>query len=93
MLKKLIGKNIKKTRLNLGMSQGQLAKNLGKSSPAYIAFIEAGKRNINIVDFINLARILRTTVAELIGEKEYQNKIKTYTIKDENGAPICKFKM
>lgn len=72
--KKALGERIKERRLTLGLSQGELAKSVNKSSPAYIAFIESGERNISTMDLMLLAKQLGTTVSELIGENKNNKK-------------------
>ncbi|NQU83364.1 MAG: helix-turn-helix transcriptional regulator [Parcubacteria group bacterium] len=76
--KKRIGENIKKLREKLKLSQGELAKNVGKQTATYIAFIEKGERNITTVDLMAIAKQLGATVASLIGEE----KIKSTTFKE-----------
>lgn len=68
--KKELGERIKALREDAGLTQGELAKKVGKSSPAYIAFIEAGDRNISAMDLMLIAKQLGTSVAELMGEKK-----------------------
>ncbi len=68
--KKEIGKNIRNTREQLGLSQSQLAEKVGKKSTAFIAYVEAGERNISTLDLLTIARVLETTVSELVGEVE-----------------------
>lgn len=46
-LRKFIGGKIKEYREKRRLTQTELAKIVGKSSPAYIAFIESGMRNID----------------------------------------------
>jgi len=65
-----LGKKVRKYREIMGFSQTELAKEIHKSSAAYIAYIEAGKRNISTIDLMALANVLETTVSNLIGEKE-----------------------
>ena len=54
-----IGKILKERRVLLEMTQTELALEIGKISPAYIAFIESGKRNISLCDFIKYCNVLR----------------------------------
>jgi len=68
--KKLIGKRIKQQREASKMTQGELSKAVGKSSAAYIAFIEGGERNVSMVDLLKIAKALNTTVASLTVSSE-----------------------
>lgn len=67
-VKKALGRSIRQKREALGLSQTELAISVKKESPAYIAFIEAGERNISAMDLMLIAKKLGTTVSELIGE-------------------------
>lgn len=71
--KKQLGQRIKAKREELEMSQLELAKSVKKSSPAYIAFIEAGERNVSAMDLMLIAKSLGTTVSELMGESLSKN--------------------
>lgn len=68
--KKALGKRIRQKREELGLSQSELAISVKKESPAYIAFIEAGERNISAMDLMLIAKKLGTSVSELIGESK-----------------------
>lgn len=68
--KKIIGEKIKAKREELGLSQEELAKSVGKQTATYIAFIEKGERNITTVDLMAIAKTMGTTVASLIGEEK-----------------------
>ncbi|MDP4007750.1 MAG: helix-turn-helix transcriptional regulator [Candidatus Peregrinibacteria bacterium] len=63
-----LGKRIKSKREELGLSQSELANSVNKSSAAYIAFIEAGDRNVSAMDLMLIAKRLGVTVASLLGE-------------------------
>lgn len=63
----ILYKNIKKKRLELGMSQEQLAKKVGYSSRSMIAKIEAGDIDLHQSKIEEIAIALGTTSAELMG--------------------------
>ena len=65
-----LGKRIQEKREKLGISQLELAKSANKHSAAYIAFIEAGDRNVTAMDLMLIAKALGTTVSVLLGEGE-----------------------
>ena len=71
-----IGQTIKKLREDLNITQTELAKSVQKSSPAYIALIESGERNMSTMDLLLIAKQLGATVAELIGEGNKKEKPK-----------------
>ncbi|OYQ41588.1 hypothetical protein CHU92_04325 [Flavobacterium cyanobacteriorum] len=63
-----IGNRIRNLREQLGYSQENLALELGITQPSY-ARLEKQDERISIIRLIQIADILKTTVAELIGEK------------------------
>lgn len=69
-----LGERIRQHRERLSMTQTDLAKAVHKSSPAYIAFIESGDRNISTLDLMLIAKVLGVTVSELVGEGEPKKK-------------------
>lgn len=58
---KMLGKKIKKFRLQKGLSQEQLAE-LCDLSTAYISLIETGKRKINFSQLEKIAHTLELTI-------------------------------
>lgn len=62
----LLGKKIKKYRLRARLTQGDLSIMVGHSSPAFIAYIEHGHRNINAIDLSVLAKKLGVSTDELL---------------------------
>lgn len=73
--RKSMGERIRELRTQLGLSQLELAQKVGKSSAAYIAFIESGERNISTLDLMTLAKHLGTKVAGLVGEEKTGKKV------------------
>lgn len=67
--KKILGENIKKRRIELGLSQKKLASNLGISNVSLSQY-ETGDVNIPLATLNELANILQTTVGKLLGTKE-----------------------
>lgn len=62
-----LGERVKQLRLRSGMSQAELAVNAG-FSPSYISLIETGQRVPGGDTLKQLARSLRATPAELLGQ-------------------------
>lgn len=65
----LIGENVKKMRLKLGISQNKLAKSAGISQAA-LSGIESNVKNPSSVTVELLANALGCTTAELLGEAD-----------------------
>ena len=63
-------KNIKERRLELKMSQTDLAKKVGYSDKSMVSQIESGKTDIPIEKFEQIAKALRTTPQELLTHKQ-----------------------
>lgn len=62
--------NIKNRRIELGMSQDELAKKMGYTSRSAICKIEGGKADLSSAKIIEFARVLETTPEELMGLKK-----------------------
>lgn len=63
-------KNIKFLRKQLGLSQEDLAKKIGYTSPSSIAKIEKGEVDLPISKILLFAKSLNTTAADLMGWEE-----------------------
>ena len=70
-----IGKNIRSSRLQLGLTQEQLALNSGRNQ-SYIGHIERGMKNPTILTLEKIASTLKVTLPELIisNEKKEHSK-------------------
>jgi transcriptional regulator with XRE-family HTH domain len=55
---KVVGRELRETRLTLGLTQIELASRLDVS-PSYIAAVEAGRRNLTIGQLANIASAMR----------------------------------
>jgi Zn-dependent peptidase ImmA (M78 family)/transcriptional regulator with XRE-family HTH domain len=66
-----VGRRIRLRREELGLSQGALARRLGKTQTA-VSYWEAGKRTPAVEDLLDLAETLSTTVAALV--PQYPNR-------------------
>lgn len=62
--------NIKARRIELGLSQSQLAEMTGYADKTAISHIENGKRDISHSKLIAFAVALKTTPGELLGTTE-----------------------
>ena len=69
-----IGVRIKDRRIELGMSQDELAEKMGYKSRSTIAKIEKGVNDVTQSNIVKFAEILNTTTAYLMGwEKVEKN--------------------
>ncbi len=64
MIKEKIGKRIKELRLKTGLSQEKFALKI-EMDRTYFASVEAGRRNISIVNLQKIAIGLDVTLSEL----------------------------
>ena len=62
-------KNLKKIRLERGMTQGEIADAIGMSVTA-VCYYETGAREPNLETLRKLAKVLECTIDELIGKDE-----------------------
>lgn len=62
---KSIGDNIKKCRVESGLSQADVAKLLKISTPAFCK-IETGQTDLNISRLLQISKLFKTSVAKLI---------------------------
>lgn len=84
-----IGTKIKLRRLELGMSQQDLATRLGYSSRSTIAKIESGENDISYVKLQNIADALDINIKKLIGEANNNEEIITPDIIPSDKRNIC----
>lgn len=64
MITELLGKRIKALRMEKGISQEKFALSIGMDR-TYFASVEAGKRNISIVNIEKIANGLDVSLSEL----------------------------
>ena len=64
-VKARVGEQIKKARLQAGISQEELSFRSGLHR-TYISDVERGNRNLTIKSLVAIARALKTTPAELL---------------------------
>mgnify|MGYP002549040575 CR=1 FL=1 len=69
-----LGERIKKLRLESGLTQEELAKEIGYSTKTSISKIENDVLDINQSTIVALARALKTTPSVLMGWTETENK-------------------
>jgi transcriptional regulator with XRE-family HTH domain len=58
---KVVGRELKQTRLALGLTQAEVAERLGVSA-SYISAVEAGRRNLTLGQLANIANAMRLGV-------------------------------
>jgi transcriptional regulator with XRE-family HTH domain len=64
-MRKLVGRNVKRIRLEKGLTQEQLAERSGFSQQ-YLSGLEAGRRNPTVVSIYELATALGVSHVELV---------------------------
>lgn len=64
-MRKLVGRNVRAARVQLGITQERLAEVSGFSQQ-YISDLERGRRNPTIVSLYELAQALRVTPVHLL---------------------------
>ncbi len=70
-LYKQIGKNVKKIRIEKGLTQLELALNIGLKSDTFVSLAEVGKsKHFNINHIIKIAKIFDCTIDELVSYPE-----------------------
>lgn len=84
-LRKKIGANIKKLRKLNGMSQTELAKLVGHSSAAYIAFIENGNRSVSATDLFYICEALGVHISDIFGNINSTDYTAIRGIRDDIG--------
>ena len=68
-LNKKIGQKLREARDGAGLSQAQLAKELGYESATAISLIEAGERRFKTEDLRKAADILHVTIGYFLGQE------------------------
>lgn len=71
-----IGEKIREKRIELGMTQEELAAKLGYKSKTTIAKIESGTNDITQSKVVDFAKVLQTTPAYLMGWEDDTDKPK-----------------
>jgi transcriptional regulator with XRE-family HTH domain len=64
-MRKLVGENVWRRRLDRQLTQEQIAERAGFSQQ-YISDLERGRRNPTVVSFYEMAQALQTTPIELL---------------------------
>ena len=71
-----IGKKLREAREKAGLSQAQLAKELGYESATAISLIEAGERRFKAGDLWRAAEALHCTIGYFLGHETHVPDIK-----------------
>lgn len=58
-----VGVAIRRARRSLGLTQRQLAKHVGYSSPSYISNVESGRKNLTLAQCERFARALKLPIS------------------------------
>jgi transcriptional regulator with XRE-family HTH domain len=68
-MRSLVGLNVRRTRIAIGMKQEALAELVGHTQQ-YISRLESGRRNPTIITLFEFAQALNTTPAALVTPPE-----------------------
>jgi Zn-dependent peptidase ImmA (M78 family)/transcriptional regulator with XRE-family HTH domain len=82
-----IGERMRSARERLGLSQEELARRLGYSSPATISHFETGQRKISVLDLRQLADILGVSLDYLYGESKGASQMHYFRAKAADISP------
>ena len=70
-VRRLVGANIRRTRIALGMTQAKLAEKLGVDR-AYVSGLETGKRNPTIITLHHVAEALGAKIGSFFDQRARQ---------------------
>lgn len=73
-VRRIVGLNVRRHRLEAGISQEELAARMG-AEQFYVSGLEAGKRNITIVSLWRAALALNIEAAELVARGVHKPRI------------------
>jgi len=76
----VIGKQIKKMRENIGLTQEELAKKLDIPRPS-VSQIEAGHRKLTPSELEKLSRIFEISIEELLNPEEFKKEVRKLKIR------------
>jgi len=85
-----LGENIRARRLELGISQGELAKRSGYSSASTINKIESNLNGVPEYKLNKIAKALETTPADLLSERRQKDEWVSADIVDIRTVPVIK---
>lgn len=77
-----IGERIKQRRMELGLSQRELARRMGYSDNSTLARIEQGKVDVYQNKIVQFSEVLGVSIAYLMGWQEEDDEQKNDTITD-----------
>lgn len=77
-VRRIVGLNIRRHRLEAGISQEELAARMGVEQ-FYISGLEAGNRNLTIVSLWRVAIALNVEAAELVARGGHKPKLPVRT--------------
>lgn len=69
---KSIGENIKQSRIALGLSQADAAKQLNISTPGFCK-IETGQTDLNVSRLLQISKTFKVSVIELLSGKQEES--------------------
>src|SRR5207248_1010803 len=85
-----LGQRIRSIRESAGLSQEDLARKLGYSSPATISYYEAGGRRISIADLQQISIILGLPLPYFLEEQLESRSIPHFTLRATEVRPSAR---
>jgi transcriptional regulator with XRE-family HTH domain len=75
-VRRIVGQNVQRLRIDAGLSQAKLAERMGVDR-AYISGLELGQRNPTIVTLWHLAKALGVKVRSLLDEDKPRSRVRS----------------
>jgi Zn-dependent peptidase ImmA (M78 family)/DNA-binding XRE family transcriptional regulator len=85
-----IGRRIKDARENLGISQEELARQMGYTSPATISHFETGNRKVSIADLQRLSKILGIPLEHFFETEEVSPGMQRFRLRAKMVRPSAR---
>lgn len=83
-----VGQRIKMRRLELGLTQEELAKRLGYKSKSTINKIEQGINDLTQSNVVRFSKVLETTPSELVGWTDKEEDLADFHAKILKDLPL-----
>jgi transcriptional regulator with XRE-family HTH domain len=78
---------VKQARERLGLTQARFAEAVGFPGPQTVSDIEHGQRELHTWELVNVARVLKLSIQDLLGEQEVSTPTVLWRMKP-SGASI-----
>jgi Zn-dependent peptidase ImmA (M78 family)/DNA-binding XRE family transcriptional regulator len=85
-----IGRRIKDARENLGISQEELARQMGYTSPATISHFETGNRKVSVGDLQHISKILGIPLELFFESKDTTSTMQQFRLRAKKVRPAAR---